>query len=223
MYNAKCQPSSGSRKVAHLTGRFIYCFPSKYLRKKRRGADKPLAVAKSLCYCIRVYQLFQLLSTHDLTIVFPSLQIPNPLFDLAGITCGHCLVPFWTFFGATLIGKAIIKMHIQVRKDIEPGFLMIVTVGDASPRQARGHFGDGCIKWKHFLNDVADQARTIRGHIERVEMSLKPGFHMIVTVIVSVCRRLIGEPSPTCRNVSPTFTIIWKPGFTLIVSDRLLK
>ena len=43
-------------------------------------------------------------------------QIPNPLFDLAGITCGHFLVPFWTFFGATLIGKAIVKMHIQVIK-----------------------------------------------------------------------------------------------------------
>lgn len=40
-------------------------------------------------------------------------SIPNPLFDLAGITCGHFLVPFWTFFGATVIGKAIIKMHIQ--------------------------------------------------------------------------------------------------------------
>lgn len=40
-------------------------------------------------------------------------SIPNPLFDLAGITCGHFLVPFWTFFGATLIGKAIIKTHIQ--------------------------------------------------------------------------------------------------------------
>ncbi|XP_075374038.1 vacuole membrane protein 1 isoform X7 [Mycteria americana] len=40
-------------------------------------------------------------------------SIPNPLFDLAGITCGHFLVPFWTFFGATLIGKAVIKMHIQ--------------------------------------------------------------------------------------------------------------
>jgi len=47
------------------------------------------------------------------TILFGS-QIPNPLFDLAGITCGHFLIPFWTFFGATLIGKAIIKMHIQV-------------------------------------------------------------------------------------------------------------
>jgi len=41
------------------------------------------------------------------------LQIPNPLFDLAGLTCGHYLIPFWTFFGATLIGKAVIKMHIQ--------------------------------------------------------------------------------------------------------------
>uniref|UniRef100_A0A8D8R805 Vacuole membrane protein 1 n=1 Tax=Cacopsylla melanoneura TaxID=428564 RepID=A0A8D8R805_9HEMI len=41
-------------------------------------------------------------------------SIPNPLFDLAGITCGHFLIPFWTFFGATLIGKAVIKMSIQV-------------------------------------------------------------------------------------------------------------
>ncbi|XP_050543580.1 vacuole membrane protein 1 isoform X2 [Daktulosphaira vitifoliae] len=41
-------------------------------------------------------------------------SIPNPLFDLAGITCGHFLIPFWTFFGATLLGKAAIKMSIQV-------------------------------------------------------------------------------------------------------------
>lgn len=41
-------------------------------------------------------------------------SIPNPLFDLAGLTCGHFLVPFTTFFGATLIGKALVKMHIQM-------------------------------------------------------------------------------------------------------------
>eukprot|EP01100_Stratorugosa_tubuloviscum_P005748 TRINITY_DN2552_c0_g1_i1.p1 TRINITY_DN2552_c0_g1~~TRINITY_DN2552_c0_g1_i1.p1 ORF type:complete len:426 (+),score=172.46 TRINITY_DN2552_c0_g1_i1:47-1279(+) len=40
-------------------------------------------------------------------------SIPNPLFDLAGLTCGHLLMPFWTFFGATIIGKAIVKVHIQ--------------------------------------------------------------------------------------------------------------
>ncbi|XP_026943054.1 vacuole membrane protein 1 isoform X3 [Orcinus orca] len=54
------------------------------------------------------YQEFEEMLEHAET-----AQIPNPLFDLAGITCGHFLVPFWTFFGATLIGKAIIKMHIQ--------------------------------------------------------------------------------------------------------------
>ena len=40
-------------------------------------------------------------------------KIPNPLFDLAGICCGHFLVPFKTFFLATFIGKAIFKVLIQ--------------------------------------------------------------------------------------------------------------
>ena len=33
---------------------------------------------------------------------------------------------------------------------VKPGFHMIVTVGDASPRQARGHIGDGCVKSNIF-------------------------------------------------------------------------
>ena len=73
----------------------------------------------------------------------------------------------------------------------KPGFHMIETLGDASPRQAQGHVGDRCVKWNHFLSDVSDvtaQKGKLRGRIERVEMSLKPGFHMIVTVIVSICR-----------------------------------
>ncbi|KAL3702231.1 hypothetical protein R1sor_020253 [Riccia sorocarpa] len=40
-------------------------------------------------------------------------SVPNPMFDLAGILCGQFLVPFWKFFAATIIGKAIIKTHIQ--------------------------------------------------------------------------------------------------------------
>lgn len=43
-----------------------------------------------------------------------SASIPNPLFDLAGITCGHFGIPFKTFFSATVIGKAIIKVHLQM-------------------------------------------------------------------------------------------------------------
>lgn len=41
-------------------------------------------------------------------------QVPNPLFDLAGIMCGQFAIPFWEFFLATLFGKALIKTHIQV-------------------------------------------------------------------------------------------------------------
>ncbi len=40
-------------------------------------------------------------------------SIPNPLFDLAGLACGHFGVPFFTFFGATFIGKAVVKAHGQ--------------------------------------------------------------------------------------------------------------
>ena len=35
---------------------------------------------------------------------------PNAAFDLCGICCGHFLMPFWEFFGATLIGKGGIKV-----------------------------------------------------------------------------------------------------------------
>lgn len=31
---------------------------------------------------------------------------------------GHLLIPFSTFFGATAIGKGIIKVHIQVRNTL---------------------------------------------------------------------------------------------------------
>lgn len=50
------------------------------------------------------------------------VQVPNPLFDLAGIMCGQFGVPFWEFFLATLIGKAIIKTHIQVWNLVLPRF-----------------------------------------------------------------------------------------------------
>ena len=41
-------------------------------------------------------------------------SIPNPLFDLAGLTCGHFQIPFCVFFLSTFIGKAINKVSIQV-------------------------------------------------------------------------------------------------------------
>jgi len=38
---------------------------------------------------------------------------PNAAFDLCGICCGAFLMPFWEFFGATLIGKGLVKVSGQ--------------------------------------------------------------------------------------------------------------
>jgi len=38
---------------------------------------------------------------------------PNAAFDMCGMCCGYLLMPFWTFFSATLIGKGMIKVNGQ--------------------------------------------------------------------------------------------------------------
>ncbi|KAJ2085537.1 hypothetical protein IW138_006270 [Coemansia sp. RSA 986] len=57
--------------------------------------------------------IYSLLKRFGFAGILVFAAIPNPLFDLAGITCGHFKVPFWTFFGATFIGKSIFKSSIQ--------------------------------------------------------------------------------------------------------------
>ncbi|OUM64720.1 hypothetical protein PIROE2DRAFT_60456 [Piromyces sp. E2] len=57
--------------------------------------------------------LFKFLKKLGFVGILLCASIPNPLFDIAGILCGHFLIPFGTFFGATFIGKALIKNTIQ--------------------------------------------------------------------------------------------------------------
>ncbi|RKP35173.1 hypothetical protein BJ085DRAFT_16631, partial [Dimargaris cristalligena] len=59
---------------------------------------------------LAVYKMLQRLGFIG---IFLFASIPNPLFDLAGITCGHFLVPFHTFFTATFLGKSVVKSTIQ--------------------------------------------------------------------------------------------------------------
>lgn len=59
------------------------------------------------------YSVYSLIKRIGFFGILLCASIPNPLFDLAGITCGYFLIPFWTFFLATIIGKALIKMSVQ--------------------------------------------------------------------------------------------------------------
>lgn len=58
--------------------------------------------------------IYKSLKRYGFITVLLCASIPNPLFDLAGITCGHFGIPLKTFLGATIIGKAFIKANLQV-------------------------------------------------------------------------------------------------------------
>ena len=70
--------------------------------------------SRNLSFFDRVqYAVYRMIKRIGFLGILLCASIPNPLFDLAGITCGYFLIPFWTFFLATIIGKALIKMSIQ--------------------------------------------------------------------------------------------------------------
>ncbi|XKL64179.1 hypothetical protein PGB90_004265 [Kerria lacca] len=77
-------------------------------KKSEQNPDSMTFIEKTKLFMERIVKRIGFLG------ILACASIPNPLFDLAGITCGHFLIPFWTFFGATLLGKAVIKMMIQV-------------------------------------------------------------------------------------------------------------
>lgn len=45
--------------------------------------------------------------------VFFLASWPNAAFDLCGVVCGYLRMSFWEFFGATLMGKAVVKVSLQ--------------------------------------------------------------------------------------------------------------
>eukprot|EP00298_Acanthocystis_sp_HF-20_P005378 c15566_g1_i1.p1 GENE.c15566_g1_i1~~c15566_g1_i1.p1 ORF type:complete len:409 (-),score=129.80 c15566_g1_i1:19-1224(-) len=53
------------------------------------------------------------LKKHGFIGVFLMSAWPNAFFDLCGICCGHFLMPFWSFFIACWVGKALVKVNLQ--------------------------------------------------------------------------------------------------------------
>mmetsp|Transcript_29225 Transcript_29225/g.56453 ORF Transcript_29225/g.56453 Transcript_29225/m.56453 type:complete len:498 (+) Transcript_29225:137-1630(+) len=45
--------------------------------------------------------------------IFLLASWPNAAFDMCGMACGWLEMPFWTFFGATLLGKSLVKTTVQ--------------------------------------------------------------------------------------------------------------
>lgn len=50
---------------------------------------------------------------HGFLGVFLLAAWPNAAFDMCGMCCGYLLMPFWTFFFATALGKGVVKVNGQ--------------------------------------------------------------------------------------------------------------
>eukprot|EP00873_Tetraselmis_striata_P025830 jgi/Tetstr1/446094/TSEL_033694.t1 len=57
--------------------------------------------------------MFSLIQGYGFWAVLLLSSWPNAMFDLCGICCGHFMMPFWEFFGAVYIGKALFKSTAQ--------------------------------------------------------------------------------------------------------------
>ncbi|OAF65679.1 Transmembrane protein 49 [Intoshia linei] len=78
------------------------------------GESEELIFKKNMKWMDKMkYNVHYFVKNMGFPAIFLCASIPNPLFDLAGVTCGHFLVSFKTFFVATLLGKAIVKTFIQ--------------------------------------------------------------------------------------------------------------
>ncbi|ETV74359.1 hypothetical protein H257_10954 [Aphanomyces astaci] len=91
---------------------------------------------------------------------------PNMAFDLCGICCGHFQMSFWTFFGATLIGKALIKANLQAMffvtiftdatlTEIEKFIAQVTPVSWALDQKVAQFL----LECRHKFHAVADQAK----------------------------------------------------------------
>lgn len=85
--------------------------------------------------------MMRIIQTHGFLGILLLASWPNAAFDLCGICCGAFLMPFWEFFGATLIGKGVIKVNGQALF-----FTMLFRCGAGSKQTAAQQFGEGCLR-----------------------------------------------------------------------------
>jgi len=75
-------------------------------------AEDDIAVTQSLVFRVKMLMM-KLLKDYGFAGILFLASVPNVAFDLCGICCGHFMMPFGVFFGATFIGKAIIRNGYQ--------------------------------------------------------------------------------------------------------------
>eukprot|EP00928_Gymnodinium_smaydae_P072569 TRINITY_DN5590_c0_g1_i2.p1 TRINITY_DN5590_c0_g1~~TRINITY_DN5590_c0_g1_i2.p1 ORF type:complete len:519 (+),score=132.00 TRINITY_DN5590_c0_g1_i2:88-1644(+) len=96
---------------------------------------------------------------HGFVGVFLLAAWPNAAFDMCGMACGYLLMPFWTFFIATALGKGVAKVNLQAAFFVNlfgSGFFhMLLTLLDSLNATIHGFSG------RDFgIRQLAEKGRT---------------------------------------------------------------
>jgi membrane protein YqaA with SNARE-associated domain len=109
--------------------------------------------------------LIRFLQKHGFYGVLFMASYPNIAFDLCGICCGHFLMPFWSFLGATFIGKAIIRngyqslIYVTLCRCVPIIFLILSSL--SAPAHLFAHLPKHTLQQQVFGD--ADQAAAVLG------------------------------------------------------------
>ena len=93
--------------------------------------------------------VFRAVHKYGFFAILLAASIPNPLFDVAGLTCGHIGISFWTFFLATAVGKACIKAMLQA-------VFYVVLFSPAAMEAVRSTINAAAAAMNHAINSVRD-------------------------------------------------------------------
>merc|ERR1712007_307348 len=99
--------------------------------------------------------------------VFLLASWPNTAFDMCGMCCGYLLMPFWTFFGATILGKAVVRVNLQVTFFVHlfgSGFFQVML--------------GGLDTFNQFVQDHVGKDLQLRNLLERTRNQLVLKFEM---------------------------------------------
>lgn len=96
---------------------------------------------------------------------------PNMAYDLCGMACGQFLMPFSTFFSATLIGKAVIKVNLQAI------FFIVLFSGDIIER---------------IMQRLGRSAATLLPSFFQVEAAVEKALSAVVRARESIAKRAKG-------------------------------
>ena len=130
--------------------------------------------------------MISFMKTHGFWGLVAMSSWPNAAFDLCGICCGTFMMPFWSFLGAVLIGKGLVKAPMQAAVmstvfSTGPRTYIIGTIASAFPPGwgVRDFLNDGAAKAIGKMNGKKKTAAAKGG------LSLSTMWGYLITIFVA--------------------------------------